>query len=95
MTDYDGLVQPVHFDHKTGKRWLGQVTTMHQLRQELGQVVDPESMDMKELAANLPQVPEVTDQSKLTKSASVTRKPVSGPVPARLGQLGERTGVAI
>jgi hypothetical protein len=28
MSEYDGLVQPVHFDHKTGERWLGEITTM-------------------------------------------------------------------
>ncbi|KAF2034975.1 hypothetical protein EK21DRAFT_97173 [Setomelanomma holmii] len=95
MTDYAGLVQPVHFDHKTGKRWLGEITTMHQLRSQLGQVVDPESMDMRDMAENLPQVLAVSELPELSKTTSVSRKPVTGPVPAQLGQLGARTGIAV
>ncbi|KAH7095677.1 hypothetical protein FB567DRAFT_35792 [Paraphoma chrysanthemicola] len=94
LTDYDGLVQPVHFDHKTGKRWLGEISTMHQLRKELGQVVDPDSLDMKDLAENLPYVPEVNDVPELSKSTSITRKPVNGSASARFGQLGARAGIA-
>lgn len=33
MTSYDGVVQPVHFDHKTGEHWLGEVTTMSKLNE--------------------------------------------------------------
>ncbi|KAH7388632.1 hypothetical protein BKA66DRAFT_414978 [Pyrenochaeta sp. MPI-SDFR-AT-0127] len=35
MSDYGGVVQPVHFDHKTGERWLGEMTTMDKLREQL------------------------------------------------------------
>lgn len=35
MSGYEGVVQPVHFDHNTGERWLGEVTTMDKLRGQL------------------------------------------------------------
>ena len=35
MSNYGGVVQPVHFDHKTGQRWLGEVTTMNKLREQI------------------------------------------------------------
>jgi hypothetical protein len=87
MTEYDGLVQPVHFDHKTKKHWLGEITTMHNLRNELGQVVDPAEPDafaLNELAEHLPHVPEVSDVPALSptthgsgrRNSVVKRKPV-------------------
>ncbi|KAF2833157.1 hypothetical protein CC86DRAFT_338326 [Ophiobolus disseminans] len=88
MTEYDGLVQPVHFDHKTGERWLGQITTMHRLREEMGAVADP-NLSLKELADNLPEVP------ASPQSPGLKRKPVHGPVPAQLGELGRNDGIAI
>ncbi|KAI8936207.1 hypothetical protein NX059_006635 [Plenodomus lindquistii] len=63
MTDYDGVVQPVHFDHKTGERWLGEVTTMSKLKEQY----DNDALTMRELTESLPEVPD---------SPSVKRKPV-------------------
>ncbi|KAF2856416.1 hypothetical protein T440DRAFT_485514 [Plenodomus tracheiphilus IPT5] len=63
MTDYDGVVQPVHFDHKTGERWLGEVTTMSKLREQH----DNDALTMRELTQSLPEVPD---------SPTVKRKPV-------------------
>ena len=63
MSDYEGAVQPVHFDHKTGERWMGEMTTMSKLRQQY----DQDKLTMKELASSLPDVP---------PSPSVKRKPV-------------------
>jgi hypothetical protein len=94
MTEYDGMIQPVHFDHKTGERWLGEITTMHKLRQELGQVADP-GLPMKELNGTLPGVPGESDVPGLSKSSTMKRKPVKGPVHAGLGDVGGREGVAV
>jgi len=97
MTDYEGLVQPVHFDHKTGKRWLGEITTMRKLRQEGRQVAGPdEDLDfsMKELGVALSGVPDEADEPELSTSPSFKRKPFNGPAPARLGQLGSSPRVA-
>lgn len=63
MTDYDGVVQPVHFDHKTGERWLGEVTTMSKLREQH----DHDMLAMKELTESLPEV---------VDSPTVKRKPI-------------------
>jgi hypothetical protein len=82
LSEYDGLVQPVHFDHKTGKRWLGEITTMHKLRHELGQVADP-NMSLKELGESLPDVSGQSQAVGMSHSPSVRRKSVAGPVPAR------------
>lgn len=94
MTEYDGLVQPVHFDHKTGERWLGQITTMHRLREEMGAVADP-NLSLKELSDNHPEVPETSEVPASPQSSELKRKPVNGPVPARLGELGRDDGIAI
>jgi hypothetical protein len=67
MSNYRGMVQPVHFDHKTGERWLGEITTIDKLNQELAQTADADLMTMKEVTANLPEVPE---------SPTVKRKPI-------------------
>jgi hypothetical protein len=67
MSNYRGTVQPVHFDHKTGERWLGEITTMDKLNQELAQTADADFMTMKEVTSNLPEVPE---------SPTVKRKPI-------------------
>lgn len=53
MSEYQGIVQPVHFDHKTGKRWLGEVTTMAKLREQF----DEDMLNMGELNRNLPSLP--------------------------------------
>lgn len=67
MSNYRGMVQPVHFDHKTGKRWLGEITTVEKLRTEVAGKNDEDFMAMKELTADLPEV---------ASSPSVKRKPV-------------------
>jgi hypothetical protein len=89
LSEYDGLVQPVHFDHKTGKRWLGEITTMHKLRHELGQVADP-NMSLRDLGESLPDVSGQSQAASLSHSPSVRRKSVAGPVPARFHE-----GVAV
>lgn len=63
MSSYDGAVQPVHFDHKTGERWLGEVTTMAKLREQY----DQDMLTMRELTESLPDMP---------PSPTVKRKPV-------------------
>ncbi|KAG9186540.1 hypothetical protein G6011_09648 [Alternaria panax] len=67
MSRYRGLVQPVHFDHKTGERWLGDVTTVEKLNRELGREEDEDFLAMKDITADLP---------KVSSSPSVKRKPV-------------------
>jgi hypothetical protein len=57
MSSYRGMVQPVHFDHKTGERWLGEITTVDKMKQELGRTEDEDFLTMKEVTANLPEVP--------------------------------------
>jgi hypothetical protein len=97
MTEYDGPVQPVHFDHKTGKRWLGEITTMHKLRHELGQLADPD-LSMRELGESLPGLPDVPgshEVPELSQSPELKRKPLNGPVPAQLESLGKHEGIAI
>lgn len=63
MSNYNGVVQPVHFDHKTGERWLGEVTTMTKLKEQHHQ----DALTMRELTESLPEVPD---------SPTVKRKPV-------------------
>jgi hypothetical protein len=67
MSHYRGLVQPVHFDHKTGERWLGEVTTVEKLNRQSGRQEDEDFMTMRDVTANLP---------KVSSSPSVKRKPV-------------------
>jgi len=63
MTRYEGAVQPVHFDHKTGERWLGEMTTMSKLEQQH----DHDKLTRAGLSESLPHVAE---------GPSVKRKPV-------------------
>lgn len=67
MSNYDGMIQPVHFDHKTGRRWLGDITTVDKLKRELDGKDDEDFMKMKDITANLPEMPE---------SPLVKRKPL-------------------
>ncbi|KAF1841108.1 uncharacterized protein K460DRAFT_410499 [Cucurbitaria berberidis CBS 394.84] len=67
MEGYGGPIQPVHFDHKTGERWLGEVTTMDKLREELNHVSESDTMKFKELRESLPEIP---------PSPTIKRKPV-------------------
>jgi hypothetical protein len=97
MTDYEGLVQPVHFDHKTGKRWLGEITTMRKLKQEANYAAGPDQdldFSMKDLGVALSGVPDESAGPELSTSPSFKRKPVNGSVSARLGQLGGSQRVA-
>lgn len=76
MGDYKGLVQPVHFDHKTGKRWLGDMTTMDKLQKEIDNIRETGSLNMEALRKNLPKVPELSPSNsplevrKLSDTAS-------------------------
>jgi hypothetical protein len=94
MTEYDGLIQPVHFDHKTGQRWLGEITTMHKLRQELGQVADPDP-SLKEPVGTPHEVPDASEVPDLSQSPLLKRKPVKGPVHATFGGSGGREEIAV
>jgi len=67
MSNYRGMVQPVHFDHKTGKRWLGELTTIEKLKQESERTESEDFMTMKEVTAGLPDIP---------RSPTLKRKPV-------------------
>lgn len=59
LKGYNGPVQPVHFDHKTGERWLGEMSTMDEL-QDLQKLLDsaPEAhaFHLNELNESLPGV---------------------------------------
>ncbi|KAF5851221.1 hypothetical protein GGP41_004065 [Bipolaris sorokiniana] len=57
MSDYDGIVQPVHFDHKTGKRWLGELTTIDKLQRQVDGASEDDFMMMKNITADLPEIP--------------------------------------
>lgn len=67
MSSYDGIVQPVHFDHKTGKRWLGEQTTIDKLQRQVDGTSEDDFMTMKNITADLPEIP---------NSPSVKRRPV-------------------
>lgn len=72
LTGYGGPVQAVHFDHKTGERWMGELTTMdklHELQQSLDRAPDARAFQMDGLNKALPNVPE---------HSIPPRKPVSG-----------------
>lgn len=93
LSEYDGLVQPVHFDHKTRKRWLGEIKTMHKLRHELGQLSDPD-LSLNELGDSLPDVPGVFEVPDLSQSPSLKRKPITRSVPS-LGESNGHQGVNV
>ncbi|XP_014559337.1 hypothetical protein COCVIDRAFT_92002 [Bipolaris victoriae FI3] len=67
MSSYDGIVQPVHFDHKTGKRWLGEQTTIDKLQRQVDGTSEDDFMTMKNITADLPEI---------SNSPSVKRRPV-------------------
>ncbi|XPS74857.1 hypothetical protein M3J07_006950 [Ascochyta lentis] len=72
LTGYAGPVQAVHFDHKTGERWMGELTTMdklHELQQTLDRAPDARAFQMDGLAESLPNV---------SATSVPVRKPVSG-----------------
>ncbi|KAF2996622.1 hypothetical protein E8E13_002019 [Curvularia kusanoi] len=79
LTGYGGPVQAMHFDHKTGKSWMGELTTMdklQQLQQELDRAPDVQAFRMDGLANTLPTV---SPASVNKNSSSIPiRKPVQG-----------------
>lgn len=93
MTGYDGLVQPVHFDHKTGRRWLGEITTIQKLKQGPDGGRDS-GISLKELAKNLPGIPEVPE---LPRSPELQHKSAFEPDRRQLVEHGndEATIIAI
>lgn len=93
MTDYKGVVQPVHFDHKTGKRWLGPISTMHQLREQLGAVADPAST--MEMPAHLPATPGVSEVPTLSQSPETKRRSLHAQEPVRQRAPGTHDGIAV
>lgn len=79
LTGYGGPVQAMHFDHKTGKSWMGELTTMdklQQLQQELDRAPDAHAFKMNELAESLPSVPPASADKSLNSVPA--RKPVQG-----------------
>jgi hypothetical protein len=69
----------MHFDHKTGKSWMGELTTMdklQQLQQELDRAPDSHAFKMNELAQSLPSVPPASADRSLNSVPA--RKPVQG-----------------
>ncbi|RMZ68933.1 alcohol dehydrogenase [Pyrenophora seminiperda CCB06] len=67
MSNYRGMVQPVHFDHKTGKRWLGELTTIEKLKQASERVESKDDIHTKEATVGL---------AETSLSSTVKRKPV-------------------
>ena len=84
LTGYGGPVQAVHFDHKTGQSWMGELTTMDQLRelqQELDRAPNAQAFNMTDLNKDLPEVPSKSTPSTSARRGSTSmplRKPVSG-----------------
>ncbi|KAJ8109039.1 hypothetical protein OPT61_g7745 [Boeremia exigua] len=78
LTGYGGPVQAMHFDHKTGKSWMGELTTMdklQQLQKELDRASDVKAFEMDSLAKSLPNVPSTSGHRD---SNSIPRKPING-----------------
>ena len=79
LTGYGGPVQAMHFDHKTGKSWMGELTTMdklQQLQQELDRAPDAHAFKMNELNKSLPSLPPASADRSLNSVPA--RKPVQG-----------------
>lgn len=66
---------------------------MQKLKEQSGEAADT-TMSMKELGDNLPEVPSESDVPQLSHSPVLHRKPVTGPVPTRLGDLSGSRPVA-
>ncbi|KAF2131661.1 hypothetical protein P153DRAFT_286325 [Dothidotthia symphoricarpi CBS 119687] len=65
LSGYDGLVQPVHFDHKTGERWWGEITTMDMVEEQSSRPPHSETpLDVDGLAQALPKVPSSPSQKR-------------------------------
>jgi hypothetical protein len=77
LTGYGGPVQTMHFDHKTGKSWMGELTTMdklHKLQQELDRAPDAQAFKMDGLDKALPQLP--SNSARRSSTSVPNRKPV-------------------
>jgi hypothetical protein len=77
LTGYGGPVQAMHFDHKTGKSWMGELTTMdklHKLQQELDRAPDAQAFKMDGLDKALPQLP--SNSARRSSTSVPNRKPV-------------------
>jgi len=79
LSGYGGPVQAMHFDHKTGESWMGELTTMdklEQLQRELHRAPEARAFKMNGLAESLPSVP---PKSERRGSTSIPpRKPLNG-----------------
>lgn len=87
LTGYGGPVQAMHFDHKTGKSWLGELTTMDQLerlQQELNRAPDAQAFRMDGLADSLP------DVLSGRRGSVPHRKPVSHTSPVHGTTIGRK-----
>lgn len=79
LTGYGGPVQAMHFDHKTGKSWMGELTTMdklHELQKELDRAPDAQAFRMDGLDKALPKLP--PDSARRISTSMPHRKPVGG-----------------
>ncbi|KAL1654561.1 hypothetical protein SLS61_002750 [Didymella pomorum] len=80
LTGYGGPVQALHFDHKTGESWMGELTTMdklHELKQQLDRAPDAQAFKMDGLGKALPKLP--SDSARRSSTSMPNRKPVGGP----------------
>lgn len=92
LTGYGGPVQAMHFDHKTGKSWMGELTTMDKLRElqeELDRAPDAHVFKMDGLDKALPELP--SDSTRKNLSPMLHRKPVGSPSASVHRSDAERT----
>jgi hypothetical protein len=95
LTGYGGPVQAMHFDHKTGKSWMGELTTMdklHQLQHELDRAPDAQAFNMDGLDKALPNLP--SDSARRGSISMPRRKPVSGQYTAHDSNVGRKLNYA-
>jgi len=71
LKDYEGLVQPVHFDHKTGRRWLGEVVTMDKVQKQIDEFRAGETMNMEGLRDALPREAATSSHAKSFQSNDI------------------------
>ncbi|KAH6615136.1 hypothetical protein C7974DRAFT_59915 [Boeremia exigua] len=94
LTAYAGPVQAMHFDHKTGKSWMGELTTMDELRRlqrELDRAPDTRAFEMDGLNKSLPSLP--LEGARRGSTSMPARKPVHGH-PAAMHGVGTRREMA-
>lgn len=78
LTGYGGPVQAMHFDHKTGKSWMGELTTMdrlQELQKELDRAPSTQAFKMAGLAETLPKVS--SSSTRRGSTSMPARKPVN------------------